>query len=347
MRPVRAGFRNGARPAGISWLLRALSLVCAILSVACSTPVAGSAAGAKQPAAAPHGLVLVTGITGTQGGGVASALLDKGYRLRGLTRDPGSEKARSWSGRGVEMVKGDFTDPPSIESALKGVDYLFVNIVERVADYLTAAKFTFDAAHRAGVKHIVLTTNRLADPDSGFEVNADRNKRVLELYLRNSGYSYTTLRIPQMMENFTRPADMQRVLSQGVVSAGSATTLNHFFSTYDMGLVTAAAFTDPARWMGREINLSADPRTGAEVAALLSKLSGLDVKHSVVPFEQATGPTNVNARFFAEHDLAYDTIALKKQFPEIMTLEQFLRNANYGGRLRELAAQGSAGSATH
>jgi len=322
--------------------LRLVVLVAAALAVACSSVNATKHTGTSPAVGASQSLVLVTGITGTQGGGVARALLDKGYRLRGLTRDPEAAKAKVWSDRGVEMVKGDFTDHASMESALKGVDYIFINIVERVTDYLEAAKFTIDAAHRAGVKHIVLTTNRLADPDSGFDVNADRNKRVLEVYLRKSGYSYTTLRIPQMMENFIRPADMQRVLEQGVTSPGSGATLNHFFSTYDMGLVTAAAYADPAKWKGREVNLSADPLTGRDVATLLSRLSGLDIKYSVVPFEQATGPTNVNARFFAEHNLAYDTVELKKEFPQITTLEQFLRAAGYGEKLRQMAAQAPA-----
>jgi len=325
--------------ARLSTALYVMVLASTALLAACGTTSRGVQADKGRAPDAAHSLVLVTGITGTQGGGVARALLDKGYRVRGLTRDPGSDKARAWSERGVEMVKGDFTDHASIEAALKGVDFVFINIVERVADYLDAAKFAFDAAHRAGVKHIVLTTNRLADPESGFEVNADRNKRVLELYLRNSGYSYTTLRIPQMMENFIRPADMQRVLSPGVVSPGTESLRNHFFSTYDMGLVTAATFANPAKWKGREVNLSADPLTGRQVATLLGKLSGLDIKYSVVPFEQATGPTNANARFYAEHDLAYDTAELKREFPEITTLEQFLRNAGYGEKLRAMAAQ--------
>lgn len=325
--------------ARISGVLRLALAGSAVVLVACSSTGTVTTVGKDRAPEASRSLVLVTGITGTQGGGVARALLDKGYALRGLTRDPGSDRAKAWSERGVEMVKGDFTDHASIEAALKGVDHVFVNVVERVTDYLDAAKFTIDAAHRAGVKHIVLTTNRLADPESGFEVNADRNKRVLELYLRKSGYSYTTLRIPQMMENFTRPADMQRVLTQGVVSPGKESLLNHFFSTYDMGLVTAAAFANPSKWKGREVNLSADPLTGRQVAALLSRLSGLDIKHSVVPFDQATGPTTVNARFFAEHDLAYDTVQLKKDFPQIMTLEQFLRDADYGAKLRDMAAK--------
>lgn len=320
------------------------ALASAVLVGACSTTATAPRASAVPAFKPADSLVLVTGITGTQGGGVARALLDKGFKLRGLTRDPDAARARVWSDRGVAMVKGDFNDHASIEAALQGVDFLFVNIVERVSDFLNEAKFTFDAAHRAGVKHIVLTTARLADPESGFEANADRSKRVLELYLRKSGYSYTTLRVPQMMENFIRQADMQRALTQGVMSGGAGTTLNHFFATYDMGLVTAAAFSNPAKWNGREVNLSADPLTGAQVAALLSKLSGIQIKHTVVPFEQAAGPTNTNARFYAEHDLPYDTAALKKEFPEIMTLEQFLLQNNYGEKLRAVAAQIAAGT---
>ena len=56
-------------------------------------------------------LVLVTGITGKQGGSVAQALLRHGHRVRGLTRNPGSDRARELTDQGIEMVKGDFDDP--------------------------------------------------------------------------------------------------------------------------------------------------------------------------------------------------------------------------------------------
>ena len=38
-------------------------------------------------------IVLVTGATGTQGGAVARELVDRGYAVRGLTRNPDSERA--------------------------------------------------------------------------------------------------------------------------------------------------------------------------------------------------------------------------------------------------------------
>jgi nucleoside-diphosphate-sugar epimerase len=53
--------------------------------------------------------VLITGATGRQGGAVIRHLLPKGWKLRALTRDPGSHSARSLKDNGVEVVQGDRT----------------------------------------------------------------------------------------------------------------------------------------------------------------------------------------------------------------------------------------------
>ena len=40
--------------------------------------------------------ILITGVTGQQGGAVAQALKGTGFHLRGLTRKPDSERRRRW-----------------------------------------------------------------------------------------------------------------------------------------------------------------------------------------------------------------------------------------------------------
>ena len=54
-------------------------------------------------------LILVTGATGYVGGRLAPKLLEAGYRVRCLARDPERLKGRSWQ-RQVEVVKGDALD---------------------------------------------------------------------------------------------------------------------------------------------------------------------------------------------------------------------------------------------
>ena len=64
--------------------------------------------------------ILITGVTGHQGGAVAQALQGSGFRLRGLTRKPESERAAALARHGVEVVKGDLDDEATLRRALAG-----------------------------------------------------------------------------------------------------------------------------------------------------------------------------------------------------------------------------------
>ena len=64
--------------------------------------------------------ILITGVTGNQGGAVAQALQSSGFRLRGLTRKPESEQAAARARQGVDIVKGDLDDEATLRRALAG-----------------------------------------------------------------------------------------------------------------------------------------------------------------------------------------------------------------------------------
>lgn len=61
--------------------------------------------------------ILVTGATGTVGRQVVAELLARGHMVRALTRDP----AKADFPAGVEVVRGDLTEPDSLVPALEGV----------------------------------------------------------------------------------------------------------------------------------------------------------------------------------------------------------------------------------
>jgi uncharacterized protein YbjT (DUF2867 family) len=65
--------------------------------------------------------LLITGVTGHQGGAVAGALQGAGFRLRGLTRKRDTEQAAAPPGHGVDVVKGDLNDEATLRSAMSGV----------------------------------------------------------------------------------------------------------------------------------------------------------------------------------------------------------------------------------
>ena len=109
-------------------------------------------------------LLTVFGATGNQGGSVISTVLDSPalsakYRLRGVTRDPTKPSSQALAGRGVEVVKGDLGDAPSVAAAVRGAYGVFAvtNFWEAMSGDVEFAqgKAIADAALAAGVRHVV------------------------------------------------------------------------------------------------------------------------------------------------------------------------------------------------
>lgn len=76
-------------------------------------------------------LIVVLGATGNQGGSVIETFLEcPQYKIRGLTRNTSSDKAKALMARGVEMVAADLDDKVSLETAFSGAHVIFI-----VSDY--------------------------------------------------------------------------------------------------------------------------------------------------------------------------------------------------------------------
>jgi hypothetical protein len=72
-------------------------------------------------------LIVVLGATGNQGSSVVNTFLkDAAWRVRGLTRNPSSAKAKALSARGVEVVQADMDDISSLSAAFRDANAIFV-----------------------------------------------------------------------------------------------------------------------------------------------------------------------------------------------------------------------------
>jgi uncharacterized protein YbjT (DUF2867 family) len=69
--------------------------------------------------------VVVTGSTGNQGGAVARGLIERGHKVRAVTRDPNSSQAKSLAKAGATLVAASLENSEALMKALEGATSLF------------------------------------------------------------------------------------------------------------------------------------------------------------------------------------------------------------------------------
>ena len=104
---------------------------------------------------------LVTGATGYVGGRLVPELLDRGYAVRALARNPDKLADVGWRDR-IEVARGDLGDPESLSEAFEGTDVVYylvhsMGTSARISSQREAesARNVVAAAKRAGVKRVV------------------------------------------------------------------------------------------------------------------------------------------------------------------------------------------------
>jgi uncharacterized protein YbjT (DUF2867 family) len=139
--------------------------------------------------------ILVTGATGNVGGAVLKELLKRDADVRVLVRKQPKEGEISSE---VEVAIGDMMDPVSLESAMQGIDKLFlVNAV--VPEELTQALITYGVAKRNGVRHVTYLS--VYNADQFRDVPHFASKLAFEGTLREFGVPYTILRPGYYIQN--------------------------------------------------------------------------------------------------------------------------------------------------
>ncbi|MGE5797649.1 MAG: SDR family oxidoreductase [Ignavibacteria bacterium] len=103
-------------------------------------------------------MILVTGATGYVGGRLVPRLLEKGYKVRCLARDPARLKGR-WNG--VEIAQGDVLDEASLEKIFNGIEsaYYLIHSMGSGNEFsetdIIAAENFARAAEKQGLKRII------------------------------------------------------------------------------------------------------------------------------------------------------------------------------------------------
>ena len=141
--------------------------------------------------------VLVTGATGYIGGRLVPRLLEAGYSVRVMVRDPGRLQGRAWLSQ-VETVRGDVADPDGLASVLTGVHtaYYLIHSLHGGADFeardLDAARRFGHSAAAAGVQRMIYL-GALGDPAADLSPHL-RSRQQTGDALREAGVPVTEFR---------------------------------------------------------------------------------------------------------------------------------------------------------
>ncbi|MEV6106498.1 NAD(P)H-binding protein [Streptomyces sp. NPDC051940] len=131
--------------------------------------------------------VLVTAATGTVGRQAVAQLLDAGAQVRALVRKPEAAGLPA----GVEVVRGDLTDPVSVEEALPGVDGVFL-----IWPLLTPGPAAEVVAAIGRHARRIVQLSAWGVPDDGSRPEGDilGTHAGVERLVRTSGLEWTVLR---------------------------------------------------------------------------------------------------------------------------------------------------------
>ena len=317
-------------------------------------------------------IIAVLGATGSQGGGMAQAILnDSGgdFAVRAITRDANSDAAKALAARGAEVVTADLDDEASITKAFEGaygaycVTFFWAHFSPHKENQ--HAQTLANAAKAANLQHVIWST--LEDTRQWVPITDDRMPTLQEKYtvphydakgevdhvFSDLGLPVTFLRTSFYWDNMygfgMGPAKGED--GQYAITFPMGDKQFPGIAAEDIGGCAYGIFKNGSEHIGKTIGIVGENLTGAEMAEKLTKGLGVDVKYNAVPpdmyrsfgFDGAEDIGNmfqVWADFNAEYVGNRSAENSRALNPSLMSFEQWLEK--YKGKLGVEAAAASS-----
>ncbi|XP_075175621.1 nmrA-like family domain-containing protein 1 isoform X1 [Anomaloglossus baeobatrachus] len=256
-------------------------------------------------------VIVVFGATGDQGRSVADALLDDGtFVVRAVTRDSNKSAAAKLKEAGAEVVSADLDDAKSVEAALSRAygAFLVTNFwehfskdkeVQRVTTpwrcrmmfhcflyFLVQGKLVADISKRLALKIVVFSglENVKKLTEGKLEVLHIDGKGEIEEYFREIGVPMTSVRLPSYYENlltFFKPQKNKDGDGYSLAIPMGDVLLDGM-SVRDLGGVVLSILKSPSEYIGKNIGLSTEKLTVEQYAAIMSRVTGKDIKDAKI-----------------------------------------------------------------
>ncbi len=220
----------------------------------------------------------VTGASGNLARHVIAYLREGGAkRVVAITRKP--EKLTDL-GAGVDVRAGSFDEPAGLAKAFAGVERLLVISTDALGDRAAQHVAGFDAAVKAGVRHVAYTSIASPYPDTSPAASIPNSHFWTEARIFASGLDFSILR-NNLYTDFLLPGAHHAVASSTLYHA-AGNGRRAFVTREDCAAAAGAALLKAEGKRIYDID-GPDALSGDDLAAILSEISGKPVKAVNVP----------------------------------------------------------------
>ena len=273
--------------------------------------------------------IFVTGATGNKGGATVKNLLDKGFCVKALIRNPVNAKLHLH--KNLEIIKGDLNEIASYQQHLHDCDGVFCNLVFKygIEKEIKQGFELVNASKESNIKYFIYSSVIGCDLDTGIPHWESKNK--IENHIKASGISYTILRPSSLYENLLIPQVKSRILKGKLVLPTKKNTMQQFIGSEDIGRIVTTVFSNPEKYQAKTINLAAEQMDGEELAATFSKAMRREIKFQQLPmFITRLVMGRDLARMFRWINnnnacLVKDLQAFRNEFPGMLSLEEWIK----------------------
>jgi uncharacterized protein YbjT (DUF2867 family) len=235
-----------------------------------------------------HTTALVMRATGAQGSGAIKHLVKFGWHVHAVVTDASSDRAIALQsfGPNVTLHQGTWTDPASMENAMRGCLALFLNQMPSFTDdfEVCEARVVLDIAKAVGVQHVVFpSTLPLCNPNVREELKdspvapAVLNKGDVEELVKASGITWTLLRPGYFLTNLLPPivyGMYPEMKDRKFLNSYGPDCVLTLVDPDDIGAFVAAAFQDSKKFGGQTVNVVGEKTRVDDMLKKLEEFSG-------------------------------------------------------------------------
>ena len=279
-------------------------------------------------------IIAVFGATGAQGGGLARAILndpDSEFKVRAITRDVNSDKAKELAALGAELVSADIDDADSIRKALEGVyGAYFVTFFWAhfsPAKEIDEVKKLAAAAKDAGVQHVIWSTledtrqwvplsdDRMPTLQGEYKVPHYDGKGQSDKFFTELGVPTTFLLTSFYWENFIHFGMGPKKGPDGDLSLSLPMGDKRLpgIAAEDIGKAAYGIFKRGKELIGKRVGIAGEHLTGEQMSSKMSQALGQKVRYNSI------SPDTYRSFGFPGADDLGNMFQFKRDFEEAYT----------------------------